>query len=65
MTREEIKECLYEKYILPTERKRERFVGVEIEMPVVNLTGKKTVQKYAQKAMTENIWMLCMKGQKT
>ena len=38
MVKEEIvKQKLYEKYIEPTKKKREHFIGVELEMPIVNL----------------------------
>ena len=37
MTKEEIMSRLYERFIRPTEQKRESFIGVEIEMPIVNL----------------------------
>ena len=33
MTREEIICRLYDRFIRPTEQKRESFIGVEIEMP--------------------------------
>ena len=32
-----VKEALYKKYILPTKRKAEAYVGVEFELPIVNL----------------------------
>ena len=28
---------LYDRYIRPTEQKKEKYIGVEIEMPIVNL----------------------------
>ena len=37
MTREEVISRLYDRFIRPTEQKRESFIGVEIEMPIVNL----------------------------
>lgn len=37
MNKEIIYQKLYEKYIRPTENNRDRFIGVEIEMPIVNL----------------------------
>ena len=37
MTKEEIMDRLYDRFIRPTEQKRESFIGVEIEMPIVNL----------------------------
>lgn len=40
MTKEEIINRLYDRYIRPTEHKKDSFVGVEIEMPIVNLEGK-------------------------
>ncbi|MDO5783756.1 MAG: glutamylcysteine synthetase [Eubacteriales bacterium] len=39
MKRNEIKTHLYEKYIVPTVQPRERYIGIEVEMPVVNLSG--------------------------
>lgn len=48
MERNEIKKCLYEKYIRPTEEKRDFFVGIEIEMPIVNLSGEATNFKTVQ-----------------
>ncbi len=35
-----IDEAIYEKYILPTKSKSKRFIGIEIEMPVVNMDKK-------------------------
>ena len=40
MTREEIICRLYDRFIKPTEQKRESFIGVEIEMPIVNLNNE-------------------------
>ena len=37
--REDIRRAVFEKYILPTQKKRPDYIGAEIEMPVVNLTG--------------------------
>ena len=37
MTKEEIISRLYDRYIKPTENKKGSFIGVEIEMPIVNL----------------------------
>ena len=39
MTREDILNRLYDRYIKPTEQKKENYIGVEIEMPIVNLGG--------------------------
>ena len=35
-----IKEALYQKYIEPTKKKRESYIGIEIEMPILNLDKK-------------------------
>lgn len=40
MTREEVISRLYDRFIRPTEQKKEGFIGVEIEMPIVNLHHK-------------------------
>lgn len=37
MTREEILSRIYDRYIKPTENKNGSYIGVEIEMPIVNL----------------------------
>ncbi len=34
---QEIKNAIYQKYIMPTKRKRKNYVGVEFELPIVNL----------------------------
>ena len=34
---EELRALLYEKYIAPTKNRRENYVGIEIEMPILNL----------------------------
>lgn len=34
---EVVKQRLYDKYIEPTKKKREEFIGIEIEMPILNL----------------------------
>lgn len=35
-----VKQRLYDKYIEPTKKKREEFIGIEIEMPILNLNKK-------------------------
>ena len=42
MDKKKLRECLYKKYITPTERTGEDYIGIEIEMPVVNLSGEAT-----------------------
>ena len=38
--KEEIRQAIYDKYIAPTKKERPDYIGVEIEMPVVNLGGQ-------------------------
>ena len=40
MNNQQLNEALYKKYIAPTERRRTHAIGIEIEMPVVNLSGR-------------------------
>lgn len=40
MNREEVMSRLYARYIKPTEDKKNNYIGVEIEMPIVNLNGE-------------------------
>ena len=40
MTREEVLSRLYCRFIQPTEKKRESFIGVEIEIPIINLNNE-------------------------
>ena len=35
-----IDNAIYEKYIAPTKTKSKKFIGIEIEMPIVNLNKK-------------------------
>ena len=36
MTTTQLDEALYRRYIMPTQRPRKRYVGVELEYPIVN-----------------------------
>lgn len=47
-----IKEKLYEKYIVPTKRKRNDYIGIEIEMPIINL-NKEAVDFQIVHSLTE------------
>ena len=38
--KKEIRQAIYDKYIAPTKKERPDYIGVEIEMPVVNLNGQ-------------------------
>ena len=38
--KEMIRKAIYDKYIVPTTKERPDYIGVEIEMPVVNLSGQ-------------------------
>lgn len=37
MEKDRVRECLFKKYIEPTIKKREEYIGIEIEMPILNL----------------------------
>ena len=39
---DEIRSALYDKYIKPTEKKKESYVGIEIELPIVKLKKEAT-----------------------
>lgn len=53
MKRDKVIENLYGRFILPIKKPRDKFIGIEIEMPVVNLDNKPTDQKLAQKVFNE------------
>lgn len=40
MNREEVKNLIYQRFIEPTKEKRDVYVGVEIELPIINLEKK-------------------------
>ena len=46
MTKDKIYEAIYDKYIAPTKIVRDNYIGVEIEMPVVNLNGGSIDEEY-------------------
>ncbi|MCR5487574.1 MAG: glutamylcysteine synthetase [Lachnospiraceae bacterium] len=50
MNREELKKLLYEKYFVPIERDEGNYIGVEIEMPVVRLSGDATDYEVCKRA---------------
>ena len=45
MNQEAIDKAIYDKYILPTKGKAKKFIGIEIEMPVVNLNKEAVDEK--------------------
>ena len=51
MDKEGIKEALYNRYIVPTLKKKDEFVGIEIEIPIVNLSGEATDFKSIREAV--------------
>ena len=40
VSQELVKQRLYDKYIEPTKQKRKDYIGIEIEMPILNLERK-------------------------
>ena len=57
----DIRELIYDKYIKPTEADRKTYVGVEIEMPVVNLSGEATSHNVSRKAFGSVVEQLGLK----
>ena len=47
-----IDEAIYKKYIAPTRKKRGEYIGIEIEMPIINL-AKKPVEEDLTHKMAE------------
>ena len=47
---DEIRQAIYDKYIAPTKKERFDYIGVEIEMPVVNLRGQPVDEAVSIKA---------------
>ena len=45
MERERVYQAIYDKYIAPTKVVRKNYIGVELEMPVVNLSGNTVFRK--------------------
>lgn len=60
----DIKELIYDKYIKPTETDRETYVGVEIEIPIVNLSGEATSHNVSRKAFNSIVSELGLKKTK-
>ena len=52
---EQIRTMIHHKYIEPTEKKREMCIGVEVELPIVNLQGKATDHTVCQKVFLKAI----------
>ena len=48
-----IRAALYDRYIIPTEEKRADFVGIEIELPIVNLKGEATDHEVSKEVFRE------------
>ncbi len=44
-----IDEAIYQKYIAPTRKKRGEYIGIEIEMPIINLAKKPVEEDLAHK----------------
>jgi len=40
VTQQKIREIIYERYVSPTVGRRDKSIGIEIEMPIVNLSGE-------------------------
>lgn len=49
MKQSTVNEAIYEKYIAPTRKKRGEYIGIEIEMPIINLAKKPVEEDLAHK----------------
>lgn len=49
MKQQTIDEAIYKKYIAPTQKKRGEYIGIEIEMPIINLSKKPVEEAVAHK----------------
>lgn len=53
MEKELIRERLYQKYIQPTKKEREDYIGIEIEIPIINLKKESVDYGVVQKITKE------------
>ena len=49
------KELIYDRFITPTQKSRTNYIGIEIEMPIVNLKGTKNDKAFCIDAVTKAI----------
>ena len=49
------KELIYDRFITPTRKSRTNYIGIEIEMPIVNLKGTKNDKAFCIDAVTKAI----------
>lgn len=49
------KELIFERFISPLQRPRAKYIGIEIEMPVVNLNGDKTDKSVSIRAVNKAV----------
>ena len=48
MNEKQLKEIIYDRFIKPTEDREDSYIGLEIEMPVINLSGEITDQELSK-----------------
>ena len=51
MLNDHLRSMIYDKYIRPTEKRSETYAGVEIELPIINLSGEATDHSVSRNAM--------------
>ena len=51
MLNDHLRSMIYDKYIRPTEKRQETYAGVEIELPIINLSGEATDHNVSRSAM--------------
>lgn len=53
MINTEINKAIYDKYIAPTKKERKKYIGIEIEMPIVNLNKEAVEEDICQRVVKE------------
>ena len=55
MLNDHLRSMIYDKYIKPTENRRDTYAGIEIELPIINLGGKATDHTVSRAAMNSAV----------
>ena len=55
MLNDHLRSMIYDKYIKPTENRRDTYAGIEIELPIINLGGKATDHTVSRAAMNRAV----------
>lgn len=52
MISKEMNQAIYDKYVAPTKKDRKKYIGIEIEMPIVNLNDEAVEEDLCQKVVS-------------